>query len=561
MNSENTDTTCFDNYAVTAPTFDEVAAEYVRIHKRLDEDDSAAGCAAAVQQWEIVRRRLADWASLTEIRFHQDTRDEQFKAAKRQCDELKPRLTDLEVAMKRRLLEPPCCDAVADQWGSHVIELWKCDIASFDPVIQDDLVRQSKLVSEYTELLASAKFDYQGQPHTLSEMRKYAEDPRREVRHEAAKIRSGWFGENREQLDGLYGQLVALRDGMARKMDYDNYIGLGYRLMQRTDYDQKDVEAFRVQVRQEVVPLCEELKQRQSKQLDLDPLMAWDEALHDLRGNPAPQGDHDWMIEQAGSMFAEMGGGLDVFFADMRRRSLLDLKSRPGKAGGGFCAGLPEFGMPFIFANFNGTKGDVEVFTHEMGHAYQNYNSRHQPLCDYRWPTSEACEIHSMGLEFLSWPQMELFFGAQAERFRTVHLIGSIVFIPPAVEPSILEERDATPDERCQMWLEMERDYMPWRNWGDLANDASGRVWQGQLHIYVHPFYYIDYSLALTCALQLWTLAQQDWQAAMHRYVQLCNRGGEAPFQQLVASAKLRSPFADGCLTDVVAAARRALEI
>ena len=566
MNSQTSGNESFDTYALTAPTYDQVADEYQQIHEQLGADDSADGCAAAVQQWEMVRRRLSEWASLTEIRFHQDTRDEQFKAAKQQCDELKPRLTELEVAMKRRLIEPPCCDAVADRWGSHVLELWKCDIASFDPVIQEDLVQESKLVSDYTELLASAKFDYRGESHTLSELRKYAEDPQRDVRHETAQLRSDWFGDHREQLDGLYAELVALRDGMARKMDYDNYVGLGYRLMQRVDYDQSDVEAFRAQVREEVVPLCAELKKRQSAQLGLDPLMAWDEALHDLRGNPAPQGDHDWMIDQAATMFAQVGGGLDEFFAAMRRRSLLDLKSRPGKAGGGFCDGLPEFGMPFIFANFNGTKGDVEVFTHEMGHAYQNYSSRHQPLCDYRWPTSEACEIHSMGLEFLTWPQMELFFGEAAERFRTIHLSGSIVFIPYGVavdhfQHLVYERPDATRDERSEMWLEMERIYMPWRQWGDLANEASGRFWQGQLHIYVHPFYYIDYTLALTCALQLWTLAREDWQEAMQRYVQLCRRGGEAPFQQLVASAGLRSPFADGCLTDVVDAARRALEI
>ena len=271
------------------------------------------------------------------------------------------------------------------------------------------------------------------------------------------------------------------------------------------------------------------------------------------------------MIAQAGQMFHEMGGGMDELFHQMCRRGLLDLKSRAGKAGGGFCEGLPVFGMPFIYANFNGTKGDVEVFTHEMGHAFQNYSSRHHDVVDYFWPTSESAEIHSMGLEYLAWPYMELFFGDDAERFRQVHLTGGIQFLPYGVavdhfQHLVYERPQASPDERCAMWQEMERIYLPWRRYGDLAHEASGRRWQAQLHIYVHPFYYIDYTLALTCALQLWLPARRDRDAALDTYLALCRRGGEAPFGELIESAGLGSPFAEGCLADVVADARAVLQ-
>ncbi|HMC80763.1 MAG TPA: M3 family metallopeptidase, partial [Acidimicrobiia bacterium] len=242
----------------------------------------------------------------------------------------------------------------------------------------------------------------------------------------------------------------------------------------------------------------------------------------------------------------------------------LDLADRKGKAGGGFCTSFPTEGMPFIFANFNGTKGDVEVFSHEMGHAFQSYESRDLPLADYLWPTSESAEIHSMSLEFLTWPHMERFFGADAARFRRVHLAEALLFLPYGTavdhfQHEIYRRPAMSPAERHELWRSMEQTYLPWRDWGDLAYPAKGGRWQHQRHIYLAPFYYIDYVLAQTCALQFWVRSERDREAAMRDYVALCRRGGAAPFRSLVASAGLTSPFEPGCLPEVVEAARAAM--
>jgi len=288
--------------------------------------------------------------------------------------------------------------------------------------------------------------------------------------------------------------------------------------------------------------------------------------VHDPQGNPAPRDDHDWLCEQAQKMFDAMGGGLDDFFRLMTQSHLTDLKNRDSKSPGGFCTSFPSVGLPYIFANFNGTKHDVEVFTHEMGHAFQAYMSRNQSLMDYLWPTYESCEIHSMGLEFLSWPQMELFFGNDADRFRRIHLEQALLFIPYGVavdhfQHLVYASPQATPAERHAMWQEVERLYLPTRNYGDLPHLPQGGFWQFQRHIYLNPFYYIDYTLAQTCALQLWVRSQQDYAGTIRDYVALCSRGGEAPFQQLAKSARLVSPFETGCLRDVVGLARKQLAL
>ena len=348
---------------------------------------------------------------------------------------------------------------------------------------------------------------------------------------------------------------------MARKLGFSNFVELGYKRMKRVDYNQQDVERFRAEVRRHVVPLGIELRKRQAADLGLDTLYFWDEGVQDIQGNPKPLGDHDWMVERATEMFDAMGPELGDFFRLMNAAHLMDLKNREGKAGGGFCTAFPSFEVPYIFANFNGTKGDVEVFTHEIGHAFQNYMSREQTLLDYLWPTFESCEIHSMGLEFLTWPHMEKFFGDGASRFRRTHLIQGLLFLPYGVavdhfQHLVYSQPNATAADRHAMWQEVERLYLPWRNYGDLPHVADGGFWQFQRHIYLHPFYYIDYTLAQTCALQLWGKAEKDRAGTLADYVALCKRGGEAPFQSLARSANLISPFDENCLGDVIARAK-----
>jgi M3 family oligoendopeptidase len=250
----------------------------------------------------------------------------------------------------------------------------------------------------------------------------------------------------------------------------------------------------------------------------------------------------------------------------MDERELTDLVARPGKAGGGYCTGLPTLGVPFVFANFNGSSGDVTVLMHELGHAFQSYRSRELPLVDYLWSTYEAAEVHSMSLEFLTWPLMERFFGERADAYRSNHLTDSLFFLPYGVavdhfQHLVYARPEASPDERHAMWQWCERTYLPWRTYGDLERPARGAFWQSQQHIYRSPFYYIDYTLALCCALQLWASAADAPVDTLARYVALCERGGVAPFRTLIAEAGITEPFDASALPAVVALARATLGV
>ncbi|PSB02299.1 M3 family oligoendopeptidase [Merismopedia glauca] len=554
----------FSEIRVETPSIESVRSEYEAIAQQLEAATDAQSRVAACQEWDRLRRRLGSWSALTDLHFHQDTQNESYKQARDYCDEISPKLTALEIDMKRRLLGSPYRAELERSLGKQAFLLWEADITTFDPVIEDDLVREAKLVAEYTELVAGANLEFEGSRLNLSQIGKYTQDAKRDRRHHAEQVRWGFFSENRDRLDRIYDDLVRLRHQMATKLGYDNYIGLGYKRMQRVDYGQQEVARYCQQVVEEVVPLARQILERQTQKLNLDKLFYWDESLFDLQGNPTPKGDLDWMLESAQEVFAAMNPELSDFFKMMVKSHLLDLDSRTGKAGGGFCTSFLTYGLPFIFANFNGTKGDVDVFIHEMGHAFQMWQSRNTSVSDYVWATSESAEIHSMSLEFLTFSQMEKFFGDDAQRYCLQHLTESLLFLPYGVavdrfQHLVYANPSATVKERHQMWQEVESIYLPWREYGDLTHLSQGGLWQQKQHIYDSPFYYIDYTLALCCALQFWVKAKTDYSTTLKDYVALCQRGGEAAFQELVRSARLTSPFESGALTQVLAEARQFL--
>lgn len=553
----------FSDITAQRPDRESLAATHAEIDTRLDAGDRSG----ALARWDAARRDYDTWSALVHLKFAQDTADKAAIAEREYADALAPEAATHETALKRRLLADPDRAGLEALAGKHAVALWETDVTAFDPKIAAETEEESRLSARYTALLAGARMTVRGQEVNLSGLTPFAEDPDRDLRHEAEAARWDFFAANGGELDSIYDQLVRLRTGMARKLGYADFTTLAYRRMRRLDYGPADVARYREAVAKHVTPLVARILEQRRAAHGWDRLRFWDEALIDPAGNPKPAGDHDTLVMAAQEMFARMHPRMSEFYAMMREGGFLDLKNRPGKAGGGFCTSFPSVGAPFIFANFNGTHNDIGVFTHEMGHAFQCWESRHLPGIDYLWPTMEAAEIHSMGLEYLTHPHMGLLVGdGAAERYRRMHLISALAFLPYGVcvdhfQHEVYANPDATPAERHAIWQRLERLYMPWSDYGDLAYAAKGGRWQAKQHIYNSPFYYIDYTLALCCALQFWVCARRDAAAALDAYVALCGRGGSMPFQGLVASAGLTSPFADGALEAAVQEAASVLDV
>jgi len=558
------DSTTFDSLSYTRPLADDLDQSHAQRMDAWATTATAADQLALIRQWDKSQIQYETSSSLAYIHYRQATDSSDAKDSQEYFDDLNPTVLGHNVAFLRAVTESEHREELEAELGSQIFKLWESFLGTFEPTIADDKRQESALGNEYSALLAGLKIEFEGETHNLSTLRGFYGNADRSIRSGSQRAASNALGAHQDKLDDIYDQLVKLRHKMAKTLGYDNFIPLGYRQMDRIGYGPADVENFRAQVRDVVVPLCQRIYARRTSELGLSELRFHDESVRDQKGVPCPAGDHDWMMDQATEMFDKLGDDFGDFFRMLRKRNLLDLKSRSGKAGGGFCCGLPAHEVPFIFANFDGTQNDVNVFTHECGHAFQNYQSQKQPLREYFWPTTEAAEIHSMSLEFLTHPFMEYFFKDDATRFRVGHVESGLLFLPYGVavdefQHMVYAEPEASPERRAEMWREVEAIYLPHRRYEDMPYYASGRVWQRQRHIYAMPFYYIDYCLAGTCAMQMWRASQIDREDALKRYRTLCSLGGSLAFPDLLAAVGLKNPFMDGCLAEVCESVEKAI--
>ena len=387
-------------------------------------------------------------------------------------------------------------------------------------------------------------------------MGKFTTDVDRNVRKKATKAVAKFFEKNHEEIGQIYDDLVHVRDNMAKKLGFKNFIELDYARLGRLDYNDKDVANYRKQIQEVFVPIWVKLFKRQMKRIKIRSPRFYDLGLNYLTGNPRPIGDAHFLVEQARTMYKEMSKETGEFFDFMTENHLMDLEARPGKQGGGYMTYLAEYKSPFIFSNFNGTSGDVDVLTHEFGHAYQGYCSRNIKVPSYRSPTLEACEIHSMSMEFFAWPWMDKFFGENADKYRYAHLADAMMFLPYGVtvdefQHFVYEHPNATHTERCAKWREIEKKYTPLKNYKGFDVYEEGNLWLRQSHIFQTPFYYIDYTLAQVVAFQFLVEMHKNQPRAWAKYNRLCKMGGKYPFTELLSHAHLRNPFEDGSLKKI----------
>ena len=507
---------------------------------------------------EEAEKRLDTLANLASIRHSIDTRDTFYDGEQEFWDEFSPQMQDAEQRWTLAMLESPYRGDFADEYGDLMFVNAEIEARSFSPEIIGELQKEGKLTTEYAKLIASAQIPFEGGTYTLSQLTPFKTDANDAVRLAAWKAEGTWYKEHQADLDRIYDELVHLRDAMGKKLGHDNYIALGYDRMQRNCYDQHDVEQFRAAVVKYLVPLCERIYRVQAERLGVAyPLSFADAALMFRSGNPRPQGTADDILAAGKRFYDELSPETAEYFDTMLSRGLMDVLSTEGKAGGGYCTSLLSYEVPFIFANFNGTQGDVEVITHEAGHGFAAWVNRHRIPTAYIWPGMEACEVHSMSMEFFAWPWCENFFGPDTRKYLYSHLAGAVTFIPYGTmvdhfQHLVYEKPTMTPAERHATWHELLGTYMPWmRLDGEIPFYAEGEGWQRQTHIYEVPFYYIDYCLAQTVALEFWAMIQDDQKDAWKHYMAYTQQGGSRTFTELLSNAGMVSPFDEECLRGV----------
>ena len=548
----------FSEIPYSRPDIGEIKEDIAKLTDELKSADSYEKARDAFVRKDALERHIESVATLASIRHSIDTRDKFYDDEELFWNRTMPELQEYMQQWTDTLLASDFRGELAEEFGEVVFINAEIEKKSFDVSIIPLMQEENDLTMEYEKLLASAQIPFRGKTYTISQISPFKNDADDETRLEAWKAEGKWYKDNQEKLDGLYDRLVAIRHEMSQKLGLKDYVELGYYRMTRNCYDRNDVEKFREAVQKYIVPVADGIKKRQAERLGMQyPLSFADNALMFRSGNPKPAGDADYIVEAAGRFYDALSPETSVFFRTMREGELMDLLSTEGKEGGGYCTSIHDYGVPFIFANFNGTQGDVEVVTHEAGHAFADWMNRDRVPCQTIWPGMEGCEVHSMSMEFFGWRSAEDFFGSDARKYIYSHLADSFTFIPYGTmvdhfQHSVFEHPEMTPAERHAEWKRLLGIYMPWlRLNGEIPFYADGMGWQRQHHIYSFPFYYIDYCLAQTVALEFWEMIQNDYEDAWKHYMAYTKQGGSEVFTKLLENAGLASPFEESTIKEV----------
>ena len=556
----------FSEMPYSRPDMEALAAATTQTLEAMKAAPNAAGQIAAYDAYEKKMQTAGTMQQIAYIRHTINTKDEFYNAENDYMDEIGPKLQELTHRVNTALLESPYRAELERHYGALMFKNLEIAARSFSPAIVELMQEENKLVSEYQNLYASATVEFDGKTMPLPLLGPYKQDPDRAVRKAAYEADAKFFDSHREELDTLYDKLVKVRDAQAKKMGLPNYIPLGYDRMGRNCYTAKDVAAFRDQIAEDMVPIVAKVKGAQRRRIGVEKLAFYDEPISFADGNAVPEGTPDEILAAGKKMYQELSPETAEFIDFMFENELFDVLSRDGKAPGGYCTEIADYKSPFIFSNFNATAGDVDVLTHEAGHAFEAYRAFKQELPSLlHSPTIEACECHSMSMEFLTAPWHHLFFGKQTDKYELGHCEDALVFIPygcmvDEFQHKVYENPGMTPEQRNELWLSLEKKYRPWIDFDNLPFYSRGGGWQRQLHIYEVPLYYIDYCMAQTVAFQFWNLSRENYAEAWKRYMTFVDKAGTATFAELVESAGLKVPYHAGCIKEIGESISRWLE-
>ncbi len=548
----------FKDLEYVRPSFEEMEKDIYAALAEFNEASDYETARTAILKKQELGNEFRTMASIAHIRHDVNMADPYYDEEVQYLNSIMPKLSVVMKKFNEALAASPFRKDLEKEFGDQLFKLLDADIRTSSIEVIEERIEEAKLVNEYSKIAASCKTVFRGQECNFYGLLKHMLSIDREERKEALNCWAALYESVSEQLDDVYGRLCAVRRKIAEKLGFADYIDLAYLSRHRFDYTPKDIEKFRESVRAYVVPVAKQIHEAQRKRLGVEKLEYYDEQLYFSDGNSTPDKDTAGMIQAATVMYHELSKESGEFFDFMVEHDLFDLETKPNKRLGGYCSGLPKYKAPFIFSNFNGTSADTEVLTHEAGHAFESYiANRNQVLSEYTHSTSEINEIHSMAMEFFTEPWYPLFYPeGEGDRYIYEHLADSLAKITYLVSVDEFQHRVFEGDQPSAMqlrgiWKHIEERFMPWRSYGDNTFLNNGGFWMQKQHIFMYPFYYVDYALAMICALQFYLKMREDRQAAWNSYMKLCSLGGSLGYFDLLNEAGLKNPFEEDTIREV----------
>lgn len=547
----------FSEYKYERPSFEEINKKIISLINDMKKSENFEKFDENIVEINKIRNHVESMKTLASINYSINTHDEKISIENRYWDEYGPEYKKIDKIFYETIVNSDFKTDIEAKYGKHFYKLVEFSLKEFSEDIVEELKIENKLCSEYTKLLASAKILYDGKYNNLSQMNKYMLSENRDERRTASEKFYNYFELIEDKFNSNFDELVEVRNRIAKKLGYDNFVELGYVRMKRTEYGEADVAKFRDEVRKKWISLVDELNKQKKCRLEIDELKYYDDDIEYPGWNMEPVTDYEETLGAASKMYHELSKETGEFFDFMVENGFMDLETKESKGFGGYCTYIPEIKAPFIFSNFNKTFDDVDTLTHEAGHAFQLYMSRNIDMPEINFPTLDCCEIHSMSMELLTWPWMKLFFKEDNEKFKRTHMATIVRLIPYCMvvdefQHIVYKNPKLSPEERNSEWRRLEKIYTPWKDYDGNDFLEKGCWWFKQGHIFKNPFYYIDYALAEVCALQIWADMQDDYDRVLEKYIRICRDAGKRSFVETVEEGELKSPFEKDCLDIII---------
>ena len=552
----------FSNLEYVRPDFDAAEAKAKELTERVKAAKSYADVKAVILESDEYMSELYTMTTIAHIRNTLNTTDEFYEKEIEFIHQRSPEAEGSFIALTKAIVDCPFTAEIDADLGKEYLVASRRELAQYDDALVPFMQEESRLETEYQKLMATAEIEFDGKKLNLYGIQKYFENPDREVRKAAFKKYSEFYESNEEKMEEIFDKLIKVRTKMGQALGYKTFTPLGYLQQGRSDYGQEEVASFREQVRCELVPLCEKLYEAQAKRIGVDHIMAYDEKFVFPDGNAEPIGDEKYMVAEAQKMYHDLSPETGEFIDFMIEHELMDLENKPNKANTGYMTDLTKYRAPFVFSCFNHTIFDMQVLSHELGHAFAGYRAmRHQPVMAYYSESTDIAEIHSMSMEQFCYPYAERFFGDAADKYRFAHLQEALTFVPFGVavdefQHIVYENPDLTPKERTMEWHKLEEKYMPWRKYENDPFMERGGYWYHKIHIFLYPFYYINYTLTTMGAMEFKKRYAENKEEAFKDYLTLCDIGGSLSYLESLKAAHLHVPFEEGSVANAISYAK-----
>ena len=538
----------FKDLQYQRPDPKKIKRDFLACVKRFENAKTFDEANNALLDWTEALDDVSTQYSLAYIRHTMNMKDEFYDGEIKFFDTAMPKMMLVMKKGTSALLKSKFRPELEELYGSHMFKSAEVEEKLIKLSIVLPSIKENMLSSAYSKAAAECSVEFMGEKCNFYGLLRHMQSTDREERKNAFVAWAKLYEDVSPKLDEIYGKLVKVRCSIAKKLGFKNYIDYIYPARGRYDYNAGMAASFREAVRKYITPVCDRMYRDQAQRLGIDKLQYYDENLIFPDGNANPLGTPDELVEKARQMYAAISPETKEFFNFMTEHELFDLVTRENKHLGGYCTSLAKYKAPFIFSNFNGTPADVDVLTHEAGHAFEYYYaSRRLPLSNLAGSTSEINEIHSMTMEHFAYPYMESFFGDKADKYRYGHFCEALKTIPYLVsvdefQHRVFENPTSGPADWRRFWKEIEQKYMPWRSYDGNEFLEGGGFWMQKQHIFLYPFYYIDYALAQLGAFSLYRKKVEGGNA-WESYLTLCSIGGKYGYFETLGRAGIPIPL------------------